>query len=132
MADIFNFPNHYRIEVSGWGLDNCFFAEHTDLLWTPSEDRQVLLHRALPEGAMIFVRLLGSESLKTSLPVTYQVEAVRPMDRNGQCEMRLLQLQPRAKAPNPGGSASYVAEDLVSTCEPRENSILLEPKEILQ
>jgi hypothetical protein len=131
MADIFNFPNIYRIEVSGWGLDNCFFVEKTDLLWSPSGNKQVLLHRALPERAMIFVRLLGSESMKCSVPVAYQVEDVGPMDRNGQCEMRLLQLQPRSKAPYTGGSASYRTEDSTSACESRESSIQPDREEIL-
>ena len=43
---------------------------------------------------MIFVRLLDSESDEGSVPVPFQVKAVRPMDCNGLCEMRL-----RANAP---------------------------------
>lgn len=132
MADIFNFPDNYRIEVSGWGMDSSFFVEKTDLLWSASGVKQVLLHRALPERAVIFVRLLGSESMKCSVPVAYQVEGVGPMDRNGQCEMRLLQMHPRLKAPYTGGSASYRREDSLITCEPRESSTQPEPEEILQ
>ena len=132
MADAYNFPDSYRIEVSGWGLDDIFFVEKTDLLWSPSGGKHLLLHRALPEGAMIFVRLLVTESMKTSVPVAYQVEAVQPMDRNGQCEMRLLQLHPRLKAPHTGEVASYRAEDSASKRESRESSTQPEPEEILQ
>jgi hypothetical protein len=132
MADIFNSPGNYRIEVSGWGLDGSFFAEKTDLHWLPSGVKQVLLQSALPEGAMIFVRVLGSESMKGSVPVPYRVNGIQPMDCNGRCEMQLRRLHPRPQAPNTGGSASYIPEDSYSACEPRESSIQLEPEEILQ
>ena len=56
------FPGNYRIEVSGWGLDAHLFVEETDLLWSQSGEKQMLLHRALPEGAIIFVRLLAPET----------------------------------------------------------------------
>jgi hypothetical protein len=132
MADTLSFQGNYRIEVSGWGLDDSFFVEKTDLLWSSCGDKQVLLHRALHEGAMIFVRLLASESMKGSVPVAYQVNSVKPMDRDGRCEMQLRQLHPRTKAPNMGGSASHIAEDSFSGFEPRESSIQPEPEEVLQ
>ena len=132
MADTFNFPGTYQIEISGWGLDKSFFVENTDLLWSQTGDQQVLLRRSLPKGAMIFVRLLTSESKKSSLPVAYQVEGVRPMDCTGKCEMQLLRINPRSKAPHSGGTASYVHEDSLSTCEPRESSTQMEPEEVLQ
>jgi hypothetical protein len=132
MADTFDSPGNYKIEVSGWGLDNSFFVEKTELLWSQTGDKYALLHRALPEGAMIFVRLLDSGSMRCSVPVAYQVEGVRPMDCNGLCEVRLSRLQPRSKAPNTGVSASYMREDSLNTCEPGENSTQLEPEEILQ
>jgi hypothetical protein len=121
MGDTLNYPGKYRIEVSGWGLDNIFFVEKTDLLWSQIGGTQVRLHRALPEGTIIFVRLVAPESLNRPIPVAYQVEDIKPMDSNGQCEMRLLQLCPRTKAPIEGGTASYSVEDLPNTCEPREN-----------
>ena len=61
MSKPFNSPGDFRIEISGWGLDNSFFAERTDLLWTSDGEKHVQLHRALPEGAIVFVRLLASE-----------------------------------------------------------------------
>jgi hypothetical protein len=132
MGNTLNYPGNYRIEVSGWGLDNIFFVEKTDLLWSQSGGKQVRLHRALPDGTIIFVRLVAPQSMNGSIPVAYQVEGIKPMDSNGQCEMRLLQLRPRSKAPIEGGTASHVTEDSSSTCEPRENSIQPEPEEILQ
>jgi hypothetical protein len=132
MTNTFNSPGTYRIEVSGWGLDNCFFDEKTEMLWSQTGDKYVLLHRTLVEGAMIFVRLLDSEPRKRSGPVPFQVKAVRAMDSNGQCEMRLEQITPRTKAPSGGVAASYRREDTQSPCEPRENATQLEPEEILQ
>jgi hypothetical protein len=132
MAEESKFPGNYQIEVSGWGLDNSFFVERTALLWSQTGDKFVLLHRALHKGAMVFVRLLALESIKSSLPVPYQVERVRPMDCNGLCEMQLLRLHPSSKAPSTGVSASHVVEDSFGTCEPRENTTHLEPEEILQ
>jgi hypothetical protein len=132
MNNTFNSPGTYRIEVSGWGLDNCFFDEKTEILWSQTGDKYVLLHRTLLEGAMIFVRLLDSEPKKSSVPVPFQVKAVRAMDCNGQCEMRLEQMTPRIKAPNRGVTASYRQEDSQRPCELSENALQLEPEEILQ
>jgi hypothetical protein len=50
MGNSFNSPGDYRIEISGWGLDNRFFVERTELLWAANGDKQVQVHRALPEG----------------------------------------------------------------------------------
>ena len=121
MGNTLNYPGNYRIEVSGWGLDNIFFVEKTDLLWSQSGGKQVRLHHALPDGTIIFVRLVAPQSMNGSIPVAYQVEGIKPMDSNGQCEMRLLQLCPRKKAPIEGGTASYSVEDLLNTCEPSKN-----------
>jgi hypothetical protein len=93
----FNSPGTYRIEVSGWGLDSNFFVERTDLLWTPGDKRKVQLHRALAEGAILFIRLLVVESPYCSLPIAYRIAEVEPMDCNGRCLMTLTQLHPRAK-----------------------------------
>jgi hypothetical protein len=80
---------NFRIEISGWGLDNDFFAERTDLLWTADGEKRVQLHRALPEGAIVFIRLLASEPSRGSVPVAYQVQDVVAMDCNGKCQIRL-------------------------------------------
>jgi hypothetical protein len=132
MTKTFDSLGNYRIEVSGWGLDDIFFVEKTELLWSQAGEKYILLHRALPEGAMIFVRLLDSNSINGSVPVAYQVNRVRAMDCNGQCEMRLLPLYPRSKAPNTWENASHRSEDSTSACAPRENSTQQEPEEILQ
>jgi hypothetical protein len=97
MRDAAYGSSEYRVEVSGWGLDDTFFAEKTDLLWTDKGEKKLLLRRCLPEGAIIFIRLIGNDTALGSVPVAYQVENVQPMNRLGLCEMRLHELHPRSK-----------------------------------
>jgi hypothetical protein len=132
MGDSFNTPRDYRIEISGWGLDNSFFVERTDLLWTADGEKQVLLHRALPEGAIVFIRLMASEPLTGSVPVAYQVQDVVPMDCTGRCQMKLAQLHPRSKESPAGKLASNGLEDSRRVCETREAEVELQLEEILQ
>src|ERR1700674_319809 len=110
MRDKANGSGNYRIEVSGWGLDECFFMEKADLLWTEGNDKTLLLRHALPDRAMIFVRLLADGAPGDSVPVPYQVENLQPMNRIGLCEMRLLPLHPRAKSPEVDETAPRTAE----------------------
>ena len=111
----------YRVEVSGWGLNDVFFVEKTDLVWSRGGGKTLLLRQALTSGAIIFVRLAASGVPSNSLPVAYRVENVRPMNCSGQCEMRLLQLYPRSKESCPGAVASQVVEHAISNCEPKES-----------
>jgi hypothetical protein len=132
VSNSFDVPGDYRIEISGWGLDNCFFAERTDLLWTIDGEKQVQLHRALPEGALVFIRLLSSEPSAGSVPVVYQVRSAVPMDRNGRCQMRLAQLHPRSKVSLSQENASNSSEDSRRVCNVLESESELQHEEILQ
>ena len=132
MNKSFNCPDDFRIEISGWGLDNCFFAERTDLLWAADGSKHVQLHRALPVGATVFVRLLSSEPSNGSIPVAYRVEEVVPMDCNGRCRMRLEQLRSRSKESLGWKNASNVTEDSKTECDVQEFGNELQHQEILQ
>jgi hypothetical protein len=127
-----NCPDDFRIEISGWGLDNSFFAERADLLWTANGEKHVQLHRALAEGAIVFIRLLASEPSSGSVPVAYRVEGVVPMDCNGRCQMRLAQLRPRSKESLAGENASNHSEDSQRVCDVQEFDKQLQHEEILQ
>lgn len=109
MNDKANGSGNYRIEVSGWGLDECFFVEKTDLLWNEGNDKRLLLRHALPDRAMVFIRLLVDRTPGDSVPVPYQVENLQPMNRIGLCEMRLLPLHPREKTPELDEPAPQIA-----------------------
>ena len=132
MGNSFNSSGDYRIEISGWGLDNSFFAERTNLLWTADGEKQVQLHRALPEGAIVFIRLLASEPSSGSVPVAYQVQDVVPMDCGGRCQMKLEQLHPRSKESLTGKNASNVSEGPQRECDVQEFEKQLRHEEILQ
>ena len=127
-----NLPGAYRVEVSGWGLDESFFVEQTDLHWSQHGEKKIWLHHELSEGAMVFVRLLVPESTSTSVPVTYQVSSVDPMGCNGLCEMRLTQLHPRSKESITRQVASKLHEESQRTCEPTECPKKRDLEEILQ
>jgi len=132
MGNSFDYPGDYRIEISGWGLDNSFFVERTDLLWTTDGEKRVQQRRTLQEEAVVFVRLLSDEPSSGSLPVAYQVEGVEPMDRNGRCQMRLVQLHPRSKESLVGESASKDSEGSRRVCNVQEFEVELQHEEILQ
>ena len=132
MGNSLNSPGDYRIEISGWGLDNSFFVERADLLWTADGEKKVQLHRALPEGAIVFIRLLASGSSSGSVPVAYQVQGVVPMDCNGRCQMRLARLHPRSKESPVAESASNGVEDSQRVCDMQETEMELQYEEILQ
>jgi len=131
MGEITGLSGSYRVEVSGWGLNDAFFVEKTDLVWTRGEEKKLLLRHTLPNGAIIFVRTAAPGVSCDSVPVAYRVENVQPMNCAGQCEMRLLQLHPRSKESCTGDTASHVQERSVSNCEPKESSKQPEREEIL-
>ena len=125
-------PSGYRIEVSGWGLDNNFFVESTNLLWTLNGDKKLKLHRALAEGSVVFVRLLNPESSNDSVPVPYQVEGVEPMDRNGSCQMKLRQVDRRSKESLSQEGASNELKEAFGTSGQTQEDEILQTEEVLQ
>ncbi len=132
MGNSFNDSGDYRIEISGWGLDNSFFVERTDLLWTADGEKQVQLHRMLPVGAVVFVRLLSSETSGGSVPAAYRIHEVVPMDCVGRCQMRLVRLHPRTKESLQGDRASNVVEDSRRECQLQDTAVGLQHEEVLQ
>jgi len=131
MSDESNGFGSYRIEVSGWGLDACFFAEKTDLLWTDGNDKKLLLRHAQPDRAMVFIRLLADGASGDSVPVPYQVENLQPMNRIGLCEMRLLALHPRGKTPEVDETAPQLVTVPTRGDDAGRDSPMVELEEIL-
>jgi hypothetical protein len=102
------------------------------LLWTAGGEKQVQLHRALPEGAIVFIRLLASEPSSGSVPVAYQVQDVVPMNCNGRCQMKLAQLHPTTRESLAWKNASNGLEDSRRVCDVQEFEEQLQHEEILQ
>ena len=117
MGDTNDFSGSYRVEVSGWGLDNAFFVEKTDLVWYRVGGKKLLLSQVLPPGAIIFVRLSPSGVSSDAVPVAYRVDNVQPMNDAGRYEMSLVQLHPRSKESSASEAASEVGDDSNTTCE---------------
>ena len=72
--------SNYSVEVSGWDRDQTFFVEKTNLKWSESSGKHLVLRRFLLYKAIIFVRLLQSNDADRSYPVPY--EAI-PMQASG-------------------------------------------------
>ena len=132
MSNAITLPGSYGIEVSGWGLDSNFFVEKTELVWSQDGEKTIRLHRTLGEGAIIFVHLLIPVPTGNTAPVPYKVKGVQPMDRNGQCEIRLTQIHPRSKESIARKAASYKQRSLSKMQEPSQGLAHLEAEEIIQ
>jgi hypothetical protein len=115
MDGFYKSSGSYRIEVSGRGLDNNFFVENAELLWTPNGDKKLKLHRVLAEGAVVFVRLLSPETSNDSVPVPYRVDRIEPMNPRGYCHMKLRRVNPRSKESLSGESASNEVKEALAT-----------------
>jgi hypothetical protein len=55
----------YRVEVSGWDENQCFFVEKSELEWKEESGKQVALSHAILDGAVIFLRLM--QPISTSM-----------------------------------------------------------------
>jgi hypothetical protein len=130
----FHAPGEYRIEISGWCADNSFFVERANLVWRAGGEKQIHLHRALPEGAMIFVRSISSEPSNLSVPVAYKVKTVMPRDSQGRYPMGLVQMHPRGmetKESLTSGIASN-RQERKRQCETNDSGMTWEQEEILR
>ena len=90
--------NTYCVEVSGWDSSENFFAEKTALTWDAGGEKQITLKSNVPEGCVLFVRLI-QPVLPNTVPIAYQVRRVEPVGEhhgNGPCRVSLVQLRPRS------------------------------------
>jgi hypothetical protein len=90
----------YRVEISGWDLNERFFVEMTDLAWS-EEKKSVHLQHAIGQDAVVFVRLLGNLGRSNVFPVAYQAVEVSYQPEASAYEVLLVQLLPRPHAPDP-------------------------------
>jgi hypothetical protein len=85
----------YRVEVSGWDKSQTFFVEKSELEWNEESGKYVTLSSAVPDGSVVFLRLIQPLSADRSQPVPYETEflSVTP---DGQNQFRLHPVSPRA------------------------------------
>jgi hypothetical protein len=86
--------SRYRVEVSGWDKHQTFFVEKSELEWNEESGKQVALSHKVPDGAVVFLRLLQPMSTNRSLPVAYEAEFLS-VSPNGQHQFRLHPACPR-------------------------------------
>ena len=86
--------DRYRVEVSGWDEEEMFFVEKSHLDWDEFAGKHVTLRHMLPEGAIVFVRMLQPTAMRQSAPMAYKVEFIG-CDPDGMHQFRLSAVQPR-------------------------------------
>jgi hypothetical protein len=83
-----------RVEVSGWDEAQTFFVEKSDLAWDDFAGKHLSLRHMLPDGAMVFVRMLQPNGLRQFPPSVYHVEFIG-CDPEGLRQFRLNPVHPR-------------------------------------
>jgi hypothetical protein len=96
LSSRFPTTNLYRVEVSGWDLEENFFVEKTDLEWDEIQGKRIRLSRSVKKGAVVFVRLLQPLAATSGYPIAYHAEQHGPEDSRGTFEVRLTQVHPHA------------------------------------
>ncbi len=99
----------YRIEISGWDVEQNFFVERANLDWSEEQGKKVQLRHPLRNGAVVFIRLIAPTASGQSFPIAYQIENVGPAKSSGAWEVRLMQLRPRSGA-NGNGQREFIKD----------------------
>jgi hypothetical protein len=84
----------YRVEVSGWDKSRTFFVEKSELEWNEDSGKHVTLSSAVPDGSVIFLRLIQPLSADRSQSVPYETEFLS-VTADGQNQFRLHPVSPR-------------------------------------
>lgn len=92
--------DHYRVEVSGWDEEEIFFVEKSHLAWDEFAGKHVSLRHMLPDGALVFVRVLQPAGLRQTPPMAYKVEFIG-CDPDGLHQFRLSSVRPRYSSDPP-------------------------------
>ncbi|SRR5712692_1246322 len=85
----------FRIEVSGWDLDENFFVEKTELDAGENRNKKLLMRHRVRDRALVFVRPLVPVFSPDAAPTAFQVESVRAARIAGLWDVSLVQLHPR-------------------------------------
>jgi len=94
----------YRVEVSGWDLNEQFFVERTALQWGQGEYRTVLIRQRVRQGALVFIRLLETVAPSRCFPVAYRARQVIERENGALYELKLSQVWPAEDSAAPGST----------------------------
>jgi len=86
----------YRVEISGWDVDENFFVEKADLAWDETLGKRIAIHNPVRAGSLLFVRLLDPRDPNRAIPVAYKAATVEPRDVQGQFHISLVKIWPRS------------------------------------
>jgi hypothetical protein len=93
-------PPSFKVEISGWDLNEDFFVEKTELEWT-EEVKTIHVQHSVQQGTLVFIRLMGSSIVEVSCPVAYEAAAVNYLPQLLAYEISLKQIQPKThRAPH--------------------------------
>lgn len=84
----------YRVEVSGWDKSQTFFVEKSELVWNEESEKHVTLNSAVPDGSVVFLRMIRPLSADQSQSVPYETEFLT-VTPDGLNQFRLHPVSPR-------------------------------------
>jgi hypothetical protein len=84
----------YRVEVSGWDKSQTFFVEKSELEWNEESGKHVTLSSAVPDGSVVFLRLIQPLSADRAQSVPFETEFVS-VSPDGLNQFRLHPVSPR-------------------------------------
>jgi hypothetical protein len=87
----------YYVEVSGWDEDESFFVEKSQITGDDFTGKLISLRHNLPDGALIFLRLLNPNTSPSTIPIAFETCFVG-CDLHGFNQFSLLPCQPRQNA----------------------------------
>jgi hypothetical protein len=90
----------HLVEVSGWDENEMFFVETCDLDWDDFAGKHISLQHMLPEGAMVFLRILQPVGASRTQPNVFAVEFLG-CNVDGHHEFRLNPVHPRHSRQKP-------------------------------
>ena len=94
----------YRVEVSGWDLNEQFFVERTALQWGQGDQRTVLIRQRVRQGALVFIRLLEAEAPSRCFPVAYRARQITERENGALYELALSQVWPAEESTSVGAT----------------------------
>jgi len=99
----------FRVEISGWDVNEQFFVERSALQWGEGEKRRALIRRKVRPGALVFIRLLQDSVASRTFPVAYRARQIRECEGGGNFELVLSQVWPKESAASQGDSTLFEA-----------------------
>lgn len=83
-------------EVSGWDSKENFFVEKTRLCWSRDGKHEIVVHRGVRVGCVVFLRLLRQFADPVDFPIAYRVDLTEGTASGTETRVFLSRLHPKA------------------------------------